>query len=38
MLDNVTPAELMRQVARDLAPINVAGLCDHGKRNMYPFV
>jgi FADH2 O2-dependent halogenase len=30
--------DLQRQVALDLAPINVAGLCDPAKRNMYPFV
>ena len=30
--------ELQQRVARDLAPINVAGLCDPAKRNMYPFV
>ncbi len=29
--------ELRETVARDLAPINVAGLCDPSKRNMYPF-
>jgi tetracycline 7-halogenase / FADH2 O2-dependent halogenase len=29
--------ELQREVARDLAPINVTGLCDPGKLNMYPF-
>src|SRR5262249_663233 len=27
-----------RQVARDIAPYNLAGLCDPAKRNMYPFV
>jgi FADH2 O2-dependent halogenase len=31
-------AEFGRQVAEDIAPYNVAGLCDPGKRNMYPFV
>lgn len=37
MLDVVAAEELHRAVARDLAPINVAGLCDLSKRNMYPF-
>ncbi len=27
-----------RQVAQDIAPYNLAGLCDPAKRNMYPFV
>jgi FADH2 O2-dependent halogenase len=31
-------AEFQRRVAEDIAPYNVAGLCDPGKRNMYPFV
>jgi FADH2 O2-dependent halogenase len=26
------------QVARDIAPYNVAGLCDPARRNLYPFV
>jgi FADH2 O2-dependent halogenase len=30
-------AEYERQVARDIAPYNRAGLCDPGKRNMYPY-
>jgi FADH2 O2-dependent halogenase len=38
ILGKTSAQELHRQVARDLAPINVAGLCDPGKRNMYPFV
>jgi FADH2 O2-dependent halogenase len=27
-----------RQAARDIAPINVAGLCDPARRNLYPYV
>jgi FADH2 O2-dependent halogenase len=38
MLGRSSAEELRCEVARDLAPINVAGLCDPGKRNMYPFV
>jgi tetracycline 7-halogenase / FADH2 O2-dependent halogenase len=38
LLTQVDARELERQVACDLAPINVAGLCDPAKRNMYPFV
>jgi FADH2 O2-dependent halogenase len=30
-------AEYERQVARDVAPINTAGLCDPAKKNMYPY-
>ena len=26
------------RVAADIAPYNLAGLCDHDKHNMYPFV
>jgi FADH2 O2-dependent halogenase len=31
-------AEYERQVARDIAPYNTAGLCDPAKSNMYPYV
>jgi FADH2 O2-dependent halogenase len=37
LLRNATPDELHREVARDVSPVNVAGLCDPSKRNMYPF-
>jgi FADH2 O2-dependent halogenase len=37
MLTDPTAEELHETVARDLSPINVAGLCDPSKRNMYPF-
>ncbi len=37
LLGTASADELIRQVARDIATINVAGLCDPGKRNMYPF-
>jgi FADH2 O2-dependent halogenase len=30
-------AEYERQVARDIAPYNTAGLCDPAKNNMYPY-
>lgn len=30
--------EYERQVARDLAPYNTAGLCDPAKKNMYPYL
>jgi tetracycline 7-halogenase / FADH2 O2-dependent halogenase len=30
-------AAFQKQVAHDVAPYNSAGLCDPGKRNMYPF-
>jgi FADH2 O2-dependent halogenase len=31
-------ANLQRRVADDIAPFNSAGLCDPGKKNLYPFV
>jgi FADH2 O2-dependent halogenase len=37
MLTHADAEELRHEVARDLAPINVTGLCDPSKRNMYPF-
>jgi FADH2 O2-dependent halogenase len=37
MLPTAIASELHRTVTHDLAPINVTGLCDPGKRNMYPF-
>jgi FADH2 O2-dependent halogenase len=37
VLTRSTAEELMRLVASDLSPINVTGLCDPAKRNMYPF-
>jgi FADH2 O2-dependent halogenase len=37
LLGRASANELQRVVACDLAPINVTGLCDPGKRNMYPF-
>ena len=30
-------AEYERQVARDIAPYNTAGLCNPTKNNMYPY-
>ncbi|HEY1859259.1 MAG TPA: FAD-dependent oxidoreductase [Gemmataceae bacterium] len=36
-VSGISAAEYERQVARDIAPYNTAGLCDPGKRNMYPF-
>jgi FADH2 O2-dependent halogenase len=38
LLRDASVEELQYLVARELAPINVAGLCDPAKRNMYPFV
>jgi hypothetical protein len=29
---------LQRRVADDIAPFNSAGLCDPGRKNIYPFV
>jgi FADH2 O2-dependent halogenase len=37
LLATSTVEELRRMVARDLSPINVTGLCDPERRNMYPF-
>jgi FADH2 O2-dependent halogenase len=31
-------AEYQRQVARDIAPYNTAGLCDPAKKGMYPYL
>jgi FADH2 O2-dependent halogenase len=33
----VTVQEYERQVARDIAPYNTAGLCDPAKKNLYPY-
>jgi len=38
LLPGARADDLQEIVARDLAPINIAGLCDPAKRNMYPFV
>jgi hypothetical protein len=31
-------AEFEQRVAHDIAPYNLAGLCDPGKKNMYPYI
>ncbi len=39
--ENLSPKDLSayhREVARLIAPYNVAGLCDPGRQNMYPFI
>lgn len=38
LLEAPPAAEYERQVARDIAPYNTAGLCDPAKQNMYPYV
>ena len=31
-------ASLVKSIRKEIAPYNLAGLCDPGKRNMYPFI
>jgi FADH2 O2-dependent halogenase len=38
LLEVASVEEYERQVAKDIAPYNTAGLCDPAKHNMYPFV
>ena len=37
LLKGPPAADYERQVARDIAPYNTAGLCDPAKNNMYPY-